>query len=245
MALLDDLLPQLEKIALSLDLSTLLHPVVIHFLMALPVLVLLLELMNLMLKKKAVGGVSFLLIILTVVAAIGAYATGLADGKAAELAEGLAKTELLEHKLLGSYLMLGSVVILLLKLLAMTGNKIFRGLYLLALIGFVVVMVKQGNEGGELVYEHGVNVASVKTLDDKIFDLEDALEDAQSKIQELTKAAAAVVEAKVEVPSVEVPAQVQSPVETTGIETLGTTQDVQTEQKAVIIEEVQTIPAPQ
>ena len=174
----------LPKIELPFDIAVLLHPSVVHFLVALPVVILLLEIMNLLLKKKAVGGVSFFLLLLTLLAAVGAYFTGLVDGKEAYPAlNEVAKAALAEHKLLGTYLMLGTGVLLFLKLLAMTGNKVLKALYIFALIAFVVVMFKQGKEGGELVYKYGLNVQAVQALDDKIFDLEEALEDLkQSKV---------------------------------------------------------------
>ena len=106
----------LPKVELPFDIPVLLHPSVDHFLIALPVVILLLELMNLMMKKKAVSGVSFFLIVLTVVASVGAYFTGLVDGKEAypALSEA-AKAALAEHKLLGTYLMLASGVVLFFK----------------------------------------------------------------------------------------------------------------------------------
>lgn len=199
----------LPKVTLPFDIAVLLHPSVVHFLIAIPVVILLLELMNLIMKKKAVGGVSYFLLLLVSLAAVGAYFTGLTDGKEAypALTEA-AKTELAEHKLLGIYLMLASFVLVFLKLLAMTGNKILKALYIFALIGFVVVMFNQGKEGGELVYEHGLNVQAVKTLDDKIFDLEEALEEANEKSTVNTPAA----EVKTKAPAViEVPSPVGSP----------------------------------
>jgi len=238
MTLLDDLLPKLDKLALSFDVQTLLHPIVIHFLMALPVVALLLELMNLIMKKKAVSGVSFFLILLTVVAAFGAFVTGIADGKDAALTDA-AKTALGDHKLLGTYLMLGSALVLLLKLLSFTGSKIFKGLYLVSLIGLMIIMFKQGDDGGKLVYEHGLNVQAVKTLDTKVFELEDVLEDAQIGIKELkqslkianekleeekAKVIAPVVVPESSVAPTAVEMEVKptvSPVESTGIETVG------------------------
>ena len=165
----------LPKVVLPFDVPVLLHPVVDHFLIALPVVVLLLELMNLAMRKRAVGGVSFFLLVLTATAAVAAYFTGLADAKEA-LAE-VAKAELSEHKLLGTYILLGSGVVLFFKLLAMTGNKALKALYLIVLIVFVAALFKQGEEGGELVYEHGLNVEQVNTLKDDIADLKDELED--------------------------------------------------------------------
>ena len=250
----------LPKIALPFDIPVLLHPLVVHFLVAIPVVILLLELMNLIMKKKAVGGVSFFLIILTVLAAIGAYFTGLADGKEAFPALGeAAKTALSEHKLLGTYLLLGSAVLLFLKLLAMTGNKILKILYIIALIGFVVVIFKQGKEGGELVYNHGLNVQAVKTLDDKIFDLEEALEEAkipvpapvqipvvQEKIEVKAKAVVEKVAEELPTPEVVEPVVVEptdtqpvetKPLESTGIETMETVPTPVSEKRVEDVEE--------
>ncbi len=175
----------LPKIELPFEMPILLHPVVDHFLIAIPVVVLLLELMNLMMKKKTVGGVSFFLLILTVLFSGAAYLTGLADGKEAfpALAE-TAKTALSEHKLLGIYLMLGSVVVLFFKLLAMTGNKVLKGIYIFVLITFVVVLFKQGKEGGDLVYEHGLNVKQVETVESILFDVNESLEETQEELEE-------------------------------------------------------------
>ena len=207
----------LPKVELPFDIPVLLHPSVDHFLIALPVVILLLELMNLMMKKKAVSGVSFFLIVLTVVASVGAYFTGIVDGKEAypALSEA-AKAALSEHKLLGTYLMLASGVVLLFKLLSMiTGKRIIRVLYILILIAFVAGIFEQGEEGGELVYKYGMNVEKVKVLDDELFDLKEELEEATAKTEVPTEAE------KTEAVNLPTPTQsVKTPVETTPIETL-------------------------
>ena len=207
----------LPKVELPFDIPVLLHPVVDHFIIALPVVILLLELMNLMMKKKVVGGVSFFLIVLTVVASVGAYFTGIVDGKEAypALSEA-AKAALSEHKLLGTYLMLASGVVLFFKLLSMiTGKRIIRVLYILILIAFVAGIFEQGEEGGELVYKYGMNVEKVKVLDDELFDLKEELEEATAKTEVPTEAE------KTEAVNLPTPTQsVKTSVETTPIETL-------------------------
>jgi uncharacterized membrane protein len=182
----------LPKIEIPFDISILMHPPIVHFLIAMPVIVLLLEVLNLMMKKKAVGGVSFLLLVLTMVAAVAAYFTGLTDGKEAypALTEA-AKAALGDHKQLGAYILIGSAVVLVLKLLAMLGNKFLKALYILILIIFLVLLFKQGKEGGELVYTHGVNVKQVKTLDDELFDVKEELEEAQEELAEAQEEAKA------------------------------------------------------
>ena len=269
----------LPKIELPFDIPVLLHPLTDHFIIAIPVVILLLELMNLMMKKKAVGGVSFFLILLTIAAAVGAYLTGLVDGKEAFPTLGeAAKTALADHKLLGTYVMLASGVVLFFKLISMmTGSKIIKSLYLLVLIAFVLALFKQGKEGGELVYTHGMNVKQVKILDDELFDLKDELEDAIAETEAAEKTAEKVsaevvtVEKPVEVPAptvvVEEPTveaetltpaapevvaptvatPAQSPVDTTEVETMGSTvkENVQAVEKAVAIPSSEEIPTPQ
>ena len=224
----------LPKVELPFDIPVLLHPSVDHFVIALPVVILLLELMNLMMKKKAVGGVSFFLIVLTVIASVGAYFTGLVDGKEAGTAlSEAAKAALSEHKLLGTYLMLASGVVLLFKLLAMiTGKRIIRGLYILILIAFVAGIFEQGEEGGELVYKYGMNVEQVKVLDDELFDLKEELEEATAKVEMPTEAE------KSESVNLPTPTQsVKTPVETTPIEALP--EAVKTDVQEVIVPAVQ------
>ena len=202
----------LPKVELPFDIPVLLHPAVDHFAIALPVVILLLELMNLILRKKAISGVSFFLIILTVVAAVGAYFTGLVDGKEAypALTEA-AKEALSEHKLLGTYLMLASGVVLFFKILAMiTGKGIIKGLYLLILIAFVAGIFEQGKEGGELVYKYGMNVEQVKVLDDELFDLKEELEEATEKTEvsiEVEKTETVEIDAVSETPEGTTPAE--------------------------------------
>ena len=223
----------LPKIVLPFDVPVLMHPVAVHFLIALPVVVLLLELMNLMMKKKAVGGISFFLIVLTMLAAATAYFTGLVDGKEAypALADA-AKLALTEHKLLGTYVLLLSALIFFLKFLAMTGNKILKILYILMLLVFVAILFKQGKEGGELVYEHGLNVAQVSAIQNHVDELSDELDEAKDEIQKAKKVTPVATVEKVapeeEMPKKEVADTKEeanasasvSPLESTGVETL-------------------------
>ena len=177
----------LPKVELPFDIPVLLHPPVDHFMIALPIVILVLELINLMMKKKALSGFSFFLIILTVIISVGAYLTGLVDGKEAFPALGeAAKSALAEHKLLGTYLMLATVVVLFFKLLSMLAGGFMKTLYLLVLIAFVAGIFKQGTEGGELVYKYGMNVEQVKVLDDELFDVKEELEEANEELEEAT-----------------------------------------------------------
>ena len=174
----------LPKVELPFDLVVLLHPPVVHFMIALPVIILLLELLNLIFKKKAIGGVNFFLIFIMILVAAVAYLTGLTDGKEAYPALTKAgKTALSEHKLLGTYLLLAPVVVLLFKFLAaVTKNGFMKFLYIIVLMVLVYAIFIQGKEGGELVYEHGMNVEKVSDLDDELFDLKEEVEELNEKL---------------------------------------------------------------
>ena len=96
-------------------------------------------------------------------------------------------------------------------------SGIMKSLYMLALIGFVFCIFTQGKDGGELTYEHGMNVAPVKALDDKVFDLEEALEEAKEKLAQSEKK-----EQESETPTPPAPEAVKekTPEETTPIENI-------------------------
>lgn len=194
---------ELPKIDLPFEIPFLIHPLVVHFAVAIPVIILLLEIYNIFARKKSIGGFSFILILLTITAAIGAYFTGLADGKESfDLLTEAGKEELAEHKLLGTYLLLASGLLLFFKLLAMTGNVFLRFLFMISLIGYIGLTFVQGQHGGELTYEYGANVKQVKVLDDALFD-------ANEKLEELNATEAPKEEAKAVEPKVEVKPEVK------------------------------------
>ena len=207
-------IPQIE---LPFDIPLLMHPPVDHFIIALPVIILLLEFINLFAKKRAIGAVSFFLLILTVVAAVAAYLTGSVDGKEAfPLLSEAAQTEVKEHKLFGTYLMLASAIVLVFKLLsAMISRGLMKALYLLVLILFVAGILKQGKEGGELVYKYGVNVEKVQELDSELFDVKEELEELQEENESAEaeeKEVPAATETK-ETPAEAAPVTTTAPVE--------------------------------
>jgi len=139
------------------------HPLFVHFAIALPVVIILFELVNLATKRRSIGVMSFVLILLLVVAYAGAYLTGITDGQEAKkLLSPEAKQLLGAHKQLGIYLVYGSLVVLLFKLISSAVNKFpARLVFLLVLIGFTLTAFNEGKKGGELVYTYGANVKAV------------------------------------------------------------------------------------
>jgi len=188
---------KLPAINLPFDVPVLLHPPIDHFVIAIPVIVLLVEIINLFAKKRAIGVITFFLLVVGMLAAFAAYYTGTIDGK--EAFDGLTQagqTELKAHKLLGTYLMLASVVVVLFKLLSATIKKgLMKGLYLLVLVVFVAGIFKQGHDGGELVYEYGANVERVADLDSDLFDAKEELDDLKEEMKSNSQKAAETVEA--------------------------------------------------
>lgn len=151
---------KLPAIELPFDIPTLMHPPVDHFAIAIPILVLLIEIINLIVKKRAIGVLSFALLAVGAAAMVAAYFTGVHDGKEAfDALSQAGQSELKEHKLMGSYLVVASMVVLAFKMLsALIKRGMMKILYFLVLLVFIVGVLKQGKDGGELVYEFGANV---------------------------------------------------------------------------------------
>ncbi len=158
----------LPSINLPFDIPVLFHPPVDHFAIALPAVILLLELINLVIKRRALSMTALFLMFVATLMVAAAYLTGSVDGK--EAFDALSKAgqdELKGHKLLGAYLLIVSVFVLASKLLSMMLSRTWtKTLYMLLLIVLVAGLFKQGEEGGELVYEYGANVERIDTPSD-------------------------------------------------------------------------------
>ena len=158
---------QIPDIAIPLTLPfgvpTMLHPAVVHFAMVLPVVVLLLELANLAVKRRALSVASLGLLLLAALCYLGAYFTGKADGgEAFALLDAETQAALKTHRLLGTYLTYGLLIPIVFKLTAMLlRQKWARGLLIVSLVMFISFVFKQGYDGGTLVYGYGVNVKAV------------------------------------------------------------------------------------
>jgi len=180
-------LPQISiPVNIPFDIPTMLHPPLVHFAVAIPVLVLLFEVINIFLKSKSLKIITSIFLFLTIAIFFGAYLAGTADGKAAiDSGTFNAMSELKEHKLLGMYLFYASIGIFVFKLLSLVVNKTgFRIFYVLLLIGFVASVLHQGKEGGELVYKYGANV---KVQSDDFDDDEDEDTKAPAKVEQPAK----------------------------------------------------------
>ena len=177
----------------------LVHPPLVHFAIVLPIMIVLLELVNIIVKRgstpeepkgRGVSALSFILILAMVIIFSAAYVSGSQDGKAAWDSLSQAGQDVLkEHKLIGTYLVYGSLLMLLFKLISFIGGK-SRLLFLILAIAFAGATLKQGKEGGELVYQHGANVKALKKCSDDLFEANDDLEDCKTELKESEEAAA-------------------------------------------------------
>ncbi len=181
-------------VKLPFDVPLHLHPIFVHFAISLPIIVLLIELINIKAKNRAVSLTSLFLLTLAMIVYVGAFFTGKADGSHAfALLSADAKEELKFHKLLGTYLVYGTGVLFLFKLIAMGVKKSnwARDLFLVLLLVFIGVVFKQGKDGGELVYEYGVNVEPVTKLQDRIDEMEYDIDDLKEALKKAKEAAGA------------------------------------------------------
>ena len=185
----------IPEIPIPLQIPELVHPAIVHFVIAIPIVVFLLELYNLGVKRRSISVFSLILLIIVAVAMFGAYLTGGVDGKATwDLLGAEGQAELKEHKLLGIYLVYASLGLLAFKLLFMAiGKTVGRIIFILILGGFIAVTLNQGKEGGELVYKYGANNEAVATVKS---DMEDIVEEKAELEEEIETLKASIEEAK-------------------------------------------------
>jgi uncharacterized membrane protein len=150
----------IPNIPLPFEIPATIHPLFVHFAIALPVVIFLIEFMNLFIKRKSIGVVSFILLVVTSVVMFGGYLTGITDAELAkETISGDAKALLEEHKQFGIYLVYLSGVVLLFKVVSAIFRSFYlKTLFLISLVGFIGTTLLTGKKGGELVYHNGVNV---------------------------------------------------------------------------------------
>jgi uncharacterized membrane protein len=177
----------IPEIPLPIEIPEIIHPAIVHFAIAIPVVIFLLEIYNLAAKRRTISAFSLFLLIVVAVTMIGAYLTGAVDGKATwDILSSEGQTDLKAHKLLGIYLVYASLVLVVLKLLVMAIRKtVLRILFILILGGFIALTLFQGKEGGELVYKYGANSERVVDMKSDGDDASEELEEANEKLSEL------------------------------------------------------------
>lgn len=186
----------IPEIPLPIEIPEIIHPAIVHFAIAIPVVIFLLELYNLIAKRRSISLFSLFLLIVVAVVMIGAYLTGSVDGKAAwDLLSTEAQTDLKAHKLLGTYLVYASVALVVFKLLFMALRKTIGRVIFIFILGlFIATTLFQGKEGGELVYKYGANNEMVADMKSNGDDASEELEEAEEKFSELQEKYDALLE---------------------------------------------------
>ena len=177
----------IPEIPLPIQLPELLHPAIVHFVVAIPIVILLLEIYNLGVKRRSISIFSLILVFIVAFAMLGSYLTGAIDGKSAWDALTVnGQAELKEHKLLGIYLVYASLGLLFFKLLfMMIGKTIGRVFFILILGGFIAVTLNQAKEGGELVYKYGANNEAIADVKSDLEDITEERDELQEEIEAL------------------------------------------------------------
>jgi len=191
----------------------LLHPAVIHFAVVLPIVILIIELINLITKRKSLTISVYVLFVMLAGFFVASFATGVIDGKNGGLLvsdEGLEHLKV--HKNIGIYLLYLSALPILLKLLTVVVKKSWaKVIYLVLFTAIIGLTLFQAKEGGELVYKYGLNVEAKVDLDDVVEELQDEVEELKEQIAELeststdTKVTETPVESNTSTPVVNVP----------------------------------------
>mgnify|MGYP006921590396 FL=1 len=143
-----------------------LHPAAAHFAIALPIISLILGIIYLIRPSEVMSKVSSRFLIMAAVFMVIAYFTGKNDAKVAlETLDALdyAKAPALlgEHAKMGMYLAISLSVVALINMFGCY-KKIFKlELLAVALVAAIsATTFYQGKMGGELTYQHGLNVAN-------------------------------------------------------------------------------------
>ncbi len=189
-------LPKIEIPQLPFEVPLLMHPVVVHFAIAIPILVLVLELFNLFFKRRALNVITSVLLVALSAIYLALYITGKTDGSEAyALFSDEVKTAFKAHVLLGTYLIYSSILLIVFKVMALLFKKpFFTALYLIIMIVFIGVNLKQGKSGGELVFTHGANVEALADVKSDQDDLNDEIEEMTEQMDSLKEEIATLKE---------------------------------------------------
>lgn len=152
----------IPNIPLPFSVPEMMHPAIVHFAVALPVVIILLELINLVVRRKILGGVNFFFMILMVIVYFGAYVTGTVDARhAKDMISPETKTLLEAHTSGGVWMVYGSLLVIFFKIVSLAVKKLPARIIFLVVLGlFFWATTGVVQNGCALTYKHGVNVAT-------------------------------------------------------------------------------------
>ncbi|MNS33619.1 hypothetical protein D3C72_657350 [compost metagenome] len=141
-----------------------LHPMLVHFPIALLVVVVLFDVAALFWPKAELARASLFLSAIAAIGAVGAYFSGEAAEGPVEHLPGI-ETLLERHEDLGKLLMIGAIAVLAVKLAFFwrRWHETVAGRAVVAFLGatLAVLVAATGYVGGQLVYEYGAGVRPV------------------------------------------------------------------------------------
>jgi uncharacterized membrane protein len=134
------------------------HPFVIHLVISLPIIIIILEFINLFARRKLLGSISFFFMILFSITLFVSYLSGVSDANLIkDSLDEATKTVLQQHKMEGIYIVYGSLLLLFIKLLSVVVRKLgIKLLFLLFLMVFTSILANVAIKGTKLVYKYGV-----------------------------------------------------------------------------------------
>jgi uncharacterized membrane protein len=166
-----------------------LHPAVVHFAVVLPLVALSFEGLYILKKEKAYSKASLVTVTFAFIFVLASFFTGRDDAQGGLMEYFMAFNEegvheLKEHAELGINLLIALGVVSLLKIANVfkLKNSNVDKLIAASLLVVSVMMLNQGKEGGEIVYEHGAIFQAhemKETLKESLVDLQDTEDDTE------------------------------------------------------------------
>jgi len=151
---------------LPLEIPHFLHPLIVHFAVSLPFVIIIIEVMNLFSTKKTFGALSFLFMLLLSGILYLTILSGKVDMKLTiDTLSNSGKFLLREHIHFGIYLFYTSLVLIALKLITVIFRAIsMKTLFLLALIFYGILTIATMIDGTRLVYSYKSHTPAMKSL---------------------------------------------------------------------------------
>jgi len=173
----------LPQVHIPYTFPDLIHPMVVHLAVALPVVVFLLEIINLLIRKRTIGVLSFVFSLLAFLMIFAAYMSGNVD-----MVSYGSDEMILSHKNIASYILVIYAVVILLKLISsIVSSGIVKFVYISLLALGISFIYNETVNGMDLVYKQGVHVQRVVKLQDELKNCNQSLNDKQIQIDRLTE----------------------------------------------------------
>lgn len=136
------------------------HPMIVHFPIALLIVGFLFELVGIVLKKEFYAKTAFYLLILGTLGVIAAYISGNIAGDGVS-ESGMLKNALEVHEeaaFLSLLIMISASIVRIAYVLLKKNNKVLRWLAFVLFLSGVISIARTGYYGGELVFKHAAGV---------------------------------------------------------------------------------------